>query len=90
MKPKVKVCGITTQEDAVLAESLGADFIGFIFFQKSPRFVGADRAADIVSHTRGIVKPVGVFVEEDFEAVKYAGYPLCNCTEPRARSLSSD
>jgi phosphoribosylanthranilate isomerase len=36
---KIKICGITRDEDAALAEELGADFLGFIFVPESPRFV---------------------------------------------------
>ncbi|HEY1494521.1 MAG TPA: phosphoribosylanthranilate isomerase [Candidatus Solibacter sp.] len=57
----LKVCGITTQEDADAAIAAGATAIGFNFYPKSPRFVTAEVAARIA--TKG-VRRVGVFVNE--------------------------
>ncbi len=59
---KIKICGITTIEDALLAESLGADYIGLIFAASSPRCVSLVNASQI-SATLSTAKPVGVFVE---------------------------
>ncbi len=57
----IKVCGITNQVDASAAIEAGATAIGFNFYAKSPRHVGAERAAAIV--TPGVLR-VGVFVNE--------------------------
>lgn len=46
---QVKICGITRAEDARTCALLGADFIGFIFAESSPRFVTPERAAEIVA-----------------------------------------
>lgn len=62
MRPKVKICGITNLGDALLAESLGADFIGFVFAEKSPRRV-TETAAKEISAALTTARAVGVFVE---------------------------
>lgn len=49
---RVKICGITRAEDAAVCDELGADFLGFIFVRESPRFIQAEKAADIVQMIR--------------------------------------
>ena len=61
---RVKICGIRRVEDAVLASSLGADAIGFIFWPRSPRFVDPDEARTIVRELPPFVTTVGVFVDQ--------------------------
>ena len=72
----VKVCGITTLEDALQAARLGADALGFIF-APSPRRVSADQVRRIVSGLPETVTTVGVFVNaslrEIFELRAYCG-----------------
>lgn len=66
MRSNIKICGITRIEDALLAEELGADFIGLIFTRPSPRCITPGQAREITSRlTRA--KAVGVFVEQNFE-----------------------
>lgn len=67
---RVKVCGVTTVEDARLAARLGADFIGLNFYRRSPRFVEAGPAARIADAVRGQVKLAGVFVSSTAEEVE--------------------
>lgn len=64
----VKVCGITREEDFRLAARLGADFLGFVFYRPSPRYIASDRAGEI---GLGVVGPrrVGVFVDEEPELI---------------------
>jgi phosphoribosylanthranilate isomerase len=69
---RVKICGITTPEDAMLAVELGARLIGLVFWPESPRFVDRLRAREIVSALRPGVDAVGVFVNQTEEAVEIA------------------
>ncbi len=66
---KVKICGITNVEDAILCESLGADALGFIFYKNSKRYVGPNQAADIISQLSPFTMKVGVFVDENVDMI---------------------
>lgn len=66
--PKVKVCGVTTVDDALLAVRLGADYLGLNFYPPSPRYLDLPRARDVVAAVRQEtpdVPIVGVFVNAD-------------------------
>jgi len=58
----IKICGITNLEDALIAVEAGADALGFVFYEKSPRNVTSDRAREIVSKLPERIEKVGVFV----------------------------
>jgi phosphoribosylanthranilate isomerase len=58
---RVKVCGITSLDDARLAVDAGADAVGFIFVEGTPRYVTTAAAAAIVAALPPFVTPVGVF-----------------------------
>jgi len=59
----VKICGITRREDAELAASLGASFIGFVLWKGSPRAATLDSVRQIARALPKNVTPVGVFVD---------------------------
>jgi len=61
----VKICGLTTLIDAQLAVDAGADYLGFIFYEKSPRCVTIEQVQAIISglHKPAQVRSVGVFVD---------------------------
>lgn len=67
-KPKVKICGITTLEDARFASGALADYLGFIFYNKSPRYIEPAKAGAIINWIEGPEK-VGVFVNEALDHV---------------------
>jgi phosphoribosylanthranilate isomerase len=74
---KVKICGITTIEDAEFAIQAGADALGFVFYPQSPRAVDQETAKRIASSLTPFITTVGVFVNETPENVEkiisYAG-----------------
>ena len=67
---RVKVCGITRLEDALTAVEAGADALGFIFVEGTPRFVTPEQVAPIVRALPPFVTPVGVFWDHPAGHVK--------------------
>jgi phosphoribosylanthranilate isomerase len=67
---KVKVCGLTKWLDYTLACELGADYAGFIFYEKSPRFIDPAAARNIIRKGKISTVRVGVFVNEEISRVK--------------------
>ena len=70
MSVKVKICGITSLEDALAAVDAGADALGFMFYESSPRNVSDKVAADIIRQLPPFVSKVGVFVNAAEESVR--------------------
>lgn len=65
MAVRVKICGITREQDLHAACAAGADALGFVFYEKSPRHVAAAAAAALVRELPPFVQSVGLFVNAD-------------------------
>lgn len=61
----LKVCGITREEDGVAAAELGFDAIGFVFYEKSKRFVNAEKARKVAEAIGKRTMKIGVFVDAE-------------------------
>lgn len=73
---RIKICGITTPEDARLAADAGADAIGLNFYPKSPRFLNPAQAIAVVRALPAFTVPVGVFVGMPMRQVCAVAYQL--------------
>lgn len=69
MSVKVKICGITNVEDGLAAAEAGADALGFIFYERSPRYVSIEKAAVLIRNLPAEIVKVGVFVDADEEII---------------------
>ena len=87
MSLKVKICGITNLADARYCAGAGADYLGFIQYEKSPRYAAPKVAKEIIAWVYG-PEPVGVFVNELAETVNEvaAGRRVCLRAASRERA----
>jgi len=69
-RTRVKICGLTSVEDALLAVNAGADAIGLVFYAPSPRFVEIEQAAEIAKSLPAFVTKTALFVDPDIEYVE--------------------
>jgi hypothetical protein len=93
-KVRIKVCGITSYEDAALALELGVDALGFNFYPASPRFLGFAAARAIIRRLPPLLTTVGVFadVADPVEVVRARGpqaYRSYNCTEMNRPAIAA-
>jgi phosphoribosylanthranilate isomerase len=72
MSVQIKICGITTPEAADAVVQSGADFMGMVFFAKSPRNVSFDQANALSARVRGGPRLVAVFVNADDSTISEA------------------
>ena len=68
-RTRIKICGITREQDLATAVAAGADALGFVFYAPSPRYVTPQRAAQLVAQVPAFVARVGLFVNESAETV---------------------
>jgi phosphoribosylanthranilate isomerase len=70
IQTRIKICGITRLEDALSALELGADALGFVFVQKSPRYIEPAKAAEIIAQCPPFASIVGLFMDHDADFVR--------------------
>ena len=75
-KVKVKICGVNSEAAFDAAAEAGADWIGFVFFRRSPRAVTPDQAARLSSRVSGGPLRVGLFVEPTDDEIRDATQTL--------------
>jgi phosphoribosylanthranilate isomerase len=73
---RIKICGVTTPEDALFAAEAGADAIGLNFYPQSPRYLAPEMAARIVRALPPFTAPVGVFVSAQMRQICAVSYQL--------------
>ena len=64
-RTRIKICGVTRVEDALVAARAGADAVGLVFHASAPRFVPVERVKEILAALPPFVTPVGIFVDAD-------------------------
>ncbi len=69
-RTRIKICGITRTEDALIAVSLGVDALGLVFYKPSPRAVSISQAQEIVNSLPAFISKVGLFVDAEANDVK--------------------
>ncbi|MBL8436400.1 MAG: phosphoribosylanthranilate isomerase [Zoogloea sp.] len=71
-RTRIKICGLTREQDVRAAVEAGADAIGFVFYPPSPRYVSFERAAELARLVPPFVSIVGLFVNPERDFVREA------------------
>ncbi len=66
---KIKMCGLRRPEDIEFANRVKPDYIGYVFAEKSKRYIATEKAAELTKLLDGDIVPVGVFVDETMENI---------------------
>lgn len=66
---RTKICGITSYEDAMIAIEAGADALGFVFYEPSPRYISPKEARAIIKRLPPFVEKVALFVNSDAQVI---------------------
>ncbi len=68
-RTRIKICGLTSKEQAVEISLMDVDALGFILYPPSPRYIESEKLTDIIKHLPPFTKSVGIFVNESQENV---------------------
>ncbi len=71
-RTRIKICGLTREDDVDSAVAAGADAVGFVLYKASPRYVSPERAAELARHLPPFVTPVLLFVNENATNIRAA------------------
>lgn len=83
---RIKICGITNLEDALAAIEAGADALGFVFYEKSPRYIKPEEARTIVDSLPPFVQTVGLFVNESSNTIN----EICSKSQMQLAQIIDD
>ena len=86
MKTKIKICGITNLEDALDAIDAGVDALGFVFYEKSPRYITPENAKRIIAKLPPFVQSIGLFVNMTASEVDL----ICNLSKVNIAQIHFD